>query len=204
MSNYSVVRDISQEMRRRIYNALEATPDNDFGLPPIEQAIALEPPGDRISDNTTQLSLFLYHIEVDPYNRNQLRLRIAPDGLLRPPLPLHLHYLVTPLNDSEDDNLLMLGRILQHFHFHPALDSIDGTPIGDSFGGGVSELRILFESLPIANLYTLWNMIESPYRLSLTFSVTPVAIDSDLGVAQGTRVIETHTVVGEIGRNGQS
>ena len=84
MSNYSVVRDISQEMRRRIYTALETTPDNDFGLPTIEQAIALEPPGERISDNTTQLSLFLYHIEVDPHNRNQPRLRIAPDGLLRP------------------------------------------------------------------------------------------------------------------------
>jgi hypothetical protein len=176
MSNYNIIRDISEEMRRRIYTALDTTPDHDFGLPPPTEAIAFEPPGDRIRGNRTQLSLFLYHIEVDPHTRNQPDLRIAPDGLRRPPLPLNLHYLVTPLTDAEDDNHLMLGRILQHFHFRPALDSIAGVPIGDSFGGGV---------------------IESPYHLSVTFSVTPIAIDSDLGAVQGARVAEAHTVIGQ-------
>jgi hypothetical protein len=197
MSNYNIIRDISEEMRRRIYTALDTTPDHDFGLPPPTEAIAFEPPGDRIRGNRTQLSLFLYHIEVDPHTRNQPDLRIAPDGLRRPPLPLNLHYLVTPLTDAEDDNHLMLGRILQHFHFRPALDSIAGVPIGDSFGGGVSELRIAFESLPVTTLYTLWSMIESPYHLSVTFSVTPIAIDSDLGAVQGARVAEAHTVIGQ-------
>jgi hypothetical protein len=202
MSSYSIIRDISQEMRRRIYTALDETPDNDFGLPAIEQAIAFDPPGERIRENNTVLSLFLYHLEFDPYNRNQPKLRIPPDGLLRPPIPLHLHYLVTPLIEAESDNLLMMGRILQHFYFQPTVSSIDGIPIGDSFGGGVSELRITFESLPVSNLYTLWSMIESPYRLSLSFSVMPIAIDSDRGVAQGEPVVETQAVVGKKNRNG--
>ena len=57
MSRYDIIRDVSEEMRRRIYAALDNAPDNDFNLGSIDQAISLLPPGDRIRPNTVRLSV---------------------------------------------------------------------------------------------------------------------------------------------------
>jgi hypothetical protein len=187
---------VSEELRRRVFDSLNDAPDNDFSLTNITQAISLSPPDSRITGNSTMLSIFCYHLAYNPHNHNQMPLRIPPNGVRQPPMALHLHYMMTPLQSSEDLNQLMLGRILQHFHFNPVIDSIEGIPLDDSFGGANQRYIVKFTELNLNDLQTLWTMLDEPYRLCATFSVRSVAIDSDKGAVIGAPVEEMHTVVG--------
>ena len=90
MSNFSVIHDVTLELRRQIFEALATTPDTDFGITSID-SLTLGSPGETL-DNLTVASLFLYHLEIDAHLRNQ---RLLPDAgrddrFHRPPLPLRL------------------------------------------------------------------------------------------------------------------
>ena len=204
MSRYSVIQDTTIELRRRIHTALRSDPDADFDLhdEPAED-ITLAPPADEVEGNP-RLSIYLYRIEPDGNLRNQRFLPIGQNGLRYPPLALALHYLITPLDDAEEQNHLMLGRIAQHFHDRPMVDQLNGQPLGDSFGGASPALRVSLEPLTLEQLTQLWSAFDTGLRLSLSYDVRVVAVDTDLALVAASRVAETHTVVGPLSREGES
>lgn len=195
MSNYTIIHDTSLELRRRIYNALDATPDADFGLSNDQSDITLSPPRDQMQGNP-HLSLYLYRIDQDGHLRNQPWLPDQQTGQRFPPLPLKLCYLITPLENDEDQNQLMLGRILQYFHDQPVLDSLNGIPLDNSYGGNSAEMRVTFEALPMEELSQIWNALRTNFRLSAAYSVRIVTVDSAQAVAEARRVVSAHAVVG--------
>ena len=198
MSSHTVIHDISIELRRRIHAALEATPNTDFNLTTVEQDIILSPPRDP-SSGPPLLSLYLYHIEPDPHLRNQRYLNTGPDGLRFPPLALQLHYLVTALDDEEENNHLVLGRVLQHFHDQPFLTELNGTPLDTSHGATSPAARITQEMLTLEELSRVWIALRSVYQLSLAYKVQVVAVDSAQTEIEARRVHELHTIVGRKG-----
>jgi hypothetical protein len=70
LSSFSIIHDTALEMRRRIFAALEATPDTDFGLNGSIDRIRIAGPAEDLP-NGTVAALFLYHIEIDKHLRNQ-------------------------------------------------------------------------------------------------------------------------------------
>jgi hypothetical protein len=195
MSSYSIVQDTTRALRRLIYDALDTAPDTDFGMTAPEADITMVRPGGTVQ-GTPKVSLFLHCLRPDAHLRNQNMLPAGDSGLRIPPMALELHYLVTPLADDEDDNQLMLGRVLQHFHDAPYLDELDAGPLDDSFGGGSTALRIALEPLTTGELYEVWSALDTPYRLSVSYLVRTVCIDSSRGQTAANRVVEAHTVVG--------
>lgn len=195
MSNYTIIQDTTLELRRRIYAALDSAPDADFGLSNPESDVTLSPPRDQMQGNP-HLSLYLYRIDQDGHLRNQPWLPDQQTGLRFPPMPVKLCYLITPLERDEDQNQLMLGRIIQHFHDQPVLDILDGVPLGNSHGGNSPEMRITFEALSMEELSQIWNALRTNYRLSAAYGIRIVTIDSAQAVAEARRVTATHAVVG--------
>lgn len=195
MSQFTILQDISRELRRRIHAALSTAPDADLGLSNPETDITLSPPADDLQ-GSPRLSLYLYHVEPDAHLRNQRELAVGRDGLRFPPLAVQLRYLVTPLAEEEEHNQLMLGRILQHFHDAPFIASLEGTPLDNSHGGNSPQLRITVEPLSMEELANVWQSLDAHYRLSLSYLVRTVTIDSDQGVREAKRVVEAHTGVG--------
>ncbi|MFC4260991.1 DUF4255 domain-containing protein [Marinobacter lacisalsi] len=193
MSAYSIIEGTSTELRRQIFEALDSAPDTDFSLTDPASNITLDAPGGDLSSQFV-VSLYLYHIDQNRHLRNQPPLRTGSDELRRPPLPLQLRYLVTPL-DSETNNHLMLGRILQHCHDHPTIDSIEGRPLDTSHGGASSEIRIRLESLTLEQLAQIWNAFNQPFRLATVLLVEAVVIDSALSPEKHAPVRDTYTVV---------
>ena len=110
--------------------------------------------------------------------------------------PIKLCYLITPLEREEDQNQLMLGRIIQRFHDQPVLESLGGTPLDNSHGGNSPEMRITFEALSMEELSHIWNALRTNYRLSTAYSVHVVTVDSAQAIAEAKRVVSAHTVVG--------
>jgi hypothetical protein len=198
MSNFSVIHDVSIELRRQIFEALAATPDTEFGVTSVER-VTLKSPGETMENNTVA-SLFLYHLDIDAHLRNQRPLPDASrdDRFHRPPLPLLLRYIFTPVGDDETENQLLLGRVLQHFHDFPSFPSLSGKSIGNSRGAASPELRVVPDLLPVEQLTQLWNAFSAPYRTVISLLVEVVALDSGLPPAQRRRVEEMLPGVGQM------
>lgn len=201
MADFSIVQAISAELRRQIVETLDATPDSDFGLAGNPDRIAAESPASELPADTVA-SLYLYRVEIDPNLRNQRPLpdRSNPDLFHRPPLPLRLRFLLTPIQPDENTNLLVLGRVIQHFDANPVFDSVLGSPVGDGHGGAPARLRVQFEMLSLSELTQLWSAFSTPFRLSVTLLVDIAAIESGRSPIPVRRVEEMVEVTGQIGR----
>lgn len=198
MSNFSVIHDASIELRRQIFRAFETTVDVDFALGGDVDRITLTSPGETL-DDTAVASLYLYHVDVDKHLRNQRPLPdpAADDLFRRPPLPLQLRYLFTPVDGNELTNQLLLGRLIQHFHDFPSFNALSGDPIGDSHGGASPELRVRPDMLSIEQLAQMWNAFSTPYRVAVSLMVEVVAIDSAQPPARVRRTESLVTASGQ-------
>jgi hypothetical protein len=196
MSSYAILHDVSRELRRRIFDALNSAPETVFALGDPESISLRAPNEPRVAGQVA--SCYLYHVEVDQHLRNRPPLpdRDDPDRWRRPPLPLKLRYLLTPVDDDESNNHLLLGRVVQHFHDEPSFAVADGRPIGDSFGGANAELRVRPDLLAMEQLAQIWNAFGTAYRLSLSLLVEIVAVDSGQPPYRQPRVREAVTAVG--------
>lgn len=197
MSSFSIIHDTGLELRRQIFEALEATPDTDFGLAGSIDRIQIAPPGDELPDNTLAV-LFLYHIDIDKHQRNQRPLPHRGDATLqrKPPLPLQFRYMFAPLSDDDRINHLVLGRVFQRFYDEPMVTMLGDAPVGDSFGGASPALRVKPDMLTVEQLSQLWNALSTPYRLSMSLLVDAAAIDSGLPPRRVPRVEELLPAVG--------
>lgn len=198
MASFALLQDVSAELRRQIFDALEATPDTDFGLQGSIDRITLQSPGATLPSNVVA-SLYLYHLEIDPNLRNQPYLpdRASADLFRRPPLPLQLRYLFTPIDSDEALNQLLLGRVLQHFHDFPSFADAAGTPIGDAFGSASPEVRVKPDLLSLEQLSQMWNAFSQPYRVALSLLVEVVALDSGQPPRRRGRVGDLLSVTGK-------
>lgn len=196
MSNFSIIRDASRELRARLFRALTNVPDVDFGFSDVTTDIILSAPDSDVPASA-RLSVYLYCIEADGQLRNQPALSLGPTGLVRAPLALRHQYLITPLQADEEQNHLILGRIMQALHDQPSILTLDGTPLDDSRGGGSPALRLSMQPMRLEDIARIWHAMGSDYRLSVAYEMHTVMIDSALDPVSADRVSESHILVGQ-------
>ncbi len=193
MSGHTTIQDTSFELRQKIHAALADTPATDFGLSTVDRDIVLSPPSEVVV-GPPLLSVYLYHIEPDPHLRNQPSVRTATDELRFPPLALQLHYLITGLEAEEDQNQLLLGRVLQHFHDNPILMDI-GLP-GSGAATARFQARITLEMLSLEELTRIRSALRSGFQLSLCYKVQTILVESGRPDTRTSPVREIHSLVG--------
>src|ERR1700692_1912893 len=77
------------------------------------------------------LSLWLYRLIRDEQTLNRPPVRPSPTTIRRPPLPVRLHYLMTPIisgatgGGNPETEQHVLGRVLQTFNDKPRLSGAD-------------------------------------------------------------------------------
>ena len=193
MSAFTVINDVTVELRRRIYQAMTTAQGVTLGFTSESSNIILSPPQETNEANA-KLSLYLYHVGINNALRNQNLLPQAgkSDELRLPPLPIELRYICTPIDD-EETNQLMIGRLLQFVYDESSVSTINNVPLGDSFGGASSELRITPDLMNVEQLSQLWNAFSQPFRLSMSFQVDVIAIDSVKAPIVAPRVTEMFT-----------
>jgi len=114
----------------------------------------------------TVLSVFLYLVEVDTSSRHEPYRRIstgAPSSA--PPLPLNLHFLVTPIASQSDDAHLLLNAAMDILHRTPVV------PI-DSPSEEKKTLEVTLNPLSLEEVTRLWIAMGTPYRLSVSYKAT--------------------------------
>jgi hypothetical protein len=140
------------------------------------------------------VSVWLYRVLRDDHRLNDPpRLRPRPDGdvdVIPPPLPLRLHYLITPLAaDAPDTEQKILGRVMQLMHSRPLLA---GTALQGDLAGTDSELCVRLESLSLEELTRIWDALEGSYQLSISYEVTLANIESVLLPGRAPLVESVH------------
>jgi hypothetical protein len=178
----TALRDTSVSLQTLIENTLSADPDVQALLPPGDTLnVSLNTPDEMDKANEQGLSLWLYRLVRDDNLLNDPPRRLAPDRLRPPPLPMRLHYFVTPVFErmqgvaAPEFEQTLLGKVLQLFHEIPQLRG--GMLIG-ALASRDLEITVRLETLALDELSRVWDSLERSYQLSLSYEVAVVPIDS--------------------------
>jgi hypothetical protein len=145
------------------------------GLP--SPTVKLATPTELDHGELSGMSVWLYRVAREEHRYNDGPLRPDPHYLRRAPLPVRLHYLITPVGLTAEIEQELLGMVLQSFHDHPTLL---GTDLTGAFGGTDVELTVRLEPLSLEEITRAWEALASPYRLSLSYEVSVVFIESKI------------------------
>lgn len=157
-------------------------------------------PPDRARNGAAgnQVNLFLYHTAVNPSWRNMdVPWRVKPGESGHAPLPLNLYYLLTVYSgENEDDvdltsdpnrllgNHRLLGQAMRILHDHPLLTAAEINnilPADDQTDfpyDQVENVRITPQPLTLDEMSRVWTGFQTQYRLSMTYEVSVVLIES--------------------------
>lgn len=188
------IRATSVTMRELLREALDG--DVDLGVLFSSGAgggmvVTLDTPEEMVDVGDEGVSIWLYRIQRDCETLNRPPRRIAPDQIERPPLPLRLHYLVTPIVDratrpqASELEQHILGKALQVYH---DVATLRGALLRDDLTGAAIEAFVRLEPLSLEEITRVWDALEVPYQLSVSYEVSVVPIHSGLAVADTTPV----------------
>jgi hypothetical protein len=185
----TAVRDCSSSLRGYVDAALQSDVDLSPYFNPLDPSpdaigtmiVTLNNPEELAETEQEGVSIWLYLVERDPETLNEPPRRIGRDHLLQRPLPLRLHYLVTPQVNHEtrtqatELEQLILGKILQIFHTDGCLS---GARLVNTLSGQPYEFYVRLEPLPLEQITRVWDALERPYELCVSYEVSIVPIDS--------------------------
>lgn len=138
------------------------------------------PPTELGAITAALVGLFLYRVEMNPFLANLDWKRTSSTQLVAPPCGLNMHYLITPYGPDQIEIQKTLGEVIRVFHEYPVIDAADPL-LSPDLAGMTEELRIVPHPLPLNDMLELWKSFDKlSYRLSLTYEVSAVLIDSGL------------------------
>jgi Pvc16 N-terminal domain len=145
--------------------------------------VSLNTPKEMIDKSLEGVSVWLYRVIQDEETLNAPPQRQGFGSIKRIPLPMRLHYLITPIVDKKDPirgpekEQFILGKILQIFHDCPKLRGAD---LKDDYSGTEVELNVRLESLNLEEITRIWEAVEGSYQLSVSYEVGVVNIESGI------------------------
>lgn len=176
MSDYTSLSAASLALQRLLQE--EITQSTDPQLNGVD--VFLYSPKRMKEENEEGISLWLYRVNREPDTLNRPPERTATNRLRHQPLPLTLHFLITPMLAEPQDEQAVLGKIVQVLHDNAI---VRGAQVGPVLGADGTELHIALDGLTLEELARVWDVLKEPYQLSVCYLVQTVAIDSDLDAA---------------------
>jgi hypothetical protein len=202
MSDYRVLQDISLQLRRLLYESLRGN-DPIGTLFSSENNISLDSPAriaDRSAPNADQarLSLYLYQVTPNAHINNHPMIAAGPGRQQHPPLSLNLYYLLTPVCQMPEDNLVVLGRCAQIL---AANATIQAAFLDSWLRPDPPEVRVTINPVSLEELTRIWNAFSEAYRLSMCYVVQAVSIDSAQAPQEeppvSERLLDMHQIVAQ-------
>ena len=117
-------------------------------------SVELKSPKEMHFDQDTGISVWMYRVTRNEHILNQPAERIGVNQVRRQPLPVNLHYLVTPMMSDPLDEQELLGRVLEALNDHPVLS---GANLAGALLGSQSEFRIALETPTLEELTRVWD-----------------------------------------------
>jgi hypothetical protein len=172
VSSYNNLNSASKTLANRIWNGIKDDKQINAIINSPEQISYLSPKDAQAK--AAQISVFLYNVTELTSMRNQPQTTKNPS---KPPLYLNLRYLITPLTQSVENDQIVLGKIMQLFAETPVLRRSD---LQGSLSETGDDLKITLDALAADDLNKLWTMLSTPYKLSVSYTMYPVRIESSV------------------------
>lgn len=192
MSNALAIAAVTTSLVNLISTKIGADPAQNL---PSGIGVTAQPPDAANNDTnfTHQVNLFLYHAMPNAAWRN-MPIPARGDSA-QPPLALNLYYMITAYarekGDTGDiDSHNLLGRVMRVLLDHPVLSSADITMPGSDVENQVDRIRITMQPLTIEELYRLWTGFQTQYRLSVSYEVSVILIESSRAVSTPLPVLK--------------
>ena len=134
------------------------------------------------------VTIFLYHVAINPEMRNGPSApSFSVPGL--PPLPLDLRFLITPWTKDTRDAYRIIGAVAQVLNDHAVLGF--GQLLGDGVWSPDDTVELMMESLPVGELFDIWDPSDIPFKLSLSYLARVIGIDSSISRAAAPVAVAT-------------
>ena len=128
------------------------------------------------------LTIFLFEVGEDPSARNRPHIRETepPNMKIRkPPMALLLRYLLTSWGGDAVTQQKILGRAMQTLYDKAILSGPD-LQGGDMVLKNTDEaLKVTLSPMTLEEHTRVWNAVQKPYRLSVSYEVRVVNLDSE-------------------------
>ena len=176
MSNPLAIAAVTRTMQRILEKGFEEDQELSGLL------ITTQPPDKARTGTTNQVNLFLYQTAPNAAWRNQPMPHVKQGETGQPPLALDLHYLLTAYGQGDNDlnGHHVLGRAMSIYNDTPLLgrkrlhDLFPTSDVGDQ----PERIRITPTTLSVDEMSKLWNTFQVQYRISATYRVSVVLIES--------------------------
>jgi len=183
-----VISAVSETLEARLAAGLST-----LGAPaPTAQLHNLVTP---VTSDPPTVTLFLYEIVEDPSVRNRAKTTRVVNGdlrILKQPLGLCLHYMVTAWGGDRHTEQRMLGRVLQVL-FDDAI--LDGLELSGVLARMPAQLHVSLAALQLEDRARVWSAIGQTYRLSVNYEVRVVNVNAETETS-ATPVRERHNALG--------
>jgi Pvc16 N-terminal domain len=167
----------SLSLKNELEKAFSEEPDLASDFDPGTFEISLNTPQEMIDLNLKGLSIWLYRLVPDEIRLNAPRIRSDDTRLENRPLPMRLHYLMTPIvnvtapNNGPEKEQRILGKVLQTFNDKPILR---GSDLQNSFVGTDVQLNLRLEPMSLEEITRVWDALGSSYQFCLSYEVTVI------------------------------
>ncbi|MGK7865354.1 DUF4255 domain-containing protein [Falsiroseomonas sp. E2-1-a4] len=190
----------SQTLQALLLADLQADPVLQLLFPPLgTSVVSIATPDGMVAQDLTGVSVWLYRVARDEQRLNQPPLRLPPDRVRPPPLPVRLHYLLTPVMRSSagdpapETDQHVLGAILRSFHSRPLLS---GSYLAGSLAGTDRQIAVRLENPGLEEIARIWDTLEQPYRASLCYEVGIIEVETARLDERGPLVLESAPSLG--------
>jgi hypothetical protein len=186
---YTALRATSRTLAKFLDTKFQADPllSGFFGGGMV---VSLATPQEMNEKPAEGLSVWLYRIIRDEQRLNDPPALISVSELQPAPLPVRLHYLITPVTNQQtgdpETEQLILGKVLQLFHSQSVLRGAD---LQAEFSGTETELRVRLEPQSLDEITRVWEALEGSYQLSVSYEVSVVNILPELEPQQVSPVL---------------
>lgn len=189
----TAIRDASVSLRTLLDSRLNADAEVKAMLPPgVTLAVSLNTPEEMGEADERGISLWLYRIVRDGATLNLPPRRVGPDRMRLTPMPVLLHYLVTPVFHglqgvpAPEFEQTLLGKVLQLFHETPC---VRGADLLGTLAAPDLELSVRLETLSLDDVTRVWDALDRSYQLCLSYEVSVVPIDARRDILSGPPVM---------------
>jgi hypothetical protein len=144
--------------------------------------VSINNPQEMAHAHDEGVSLWLYRVMRDADRLNVPNPRLGPFQSRFPSLPLRLHYLITPFVRASQANSAeleqrILGKVMQTFHDHARFRGAD---LQGDLAGTTQEVQVSLETLALEDIARIWNALNQPYQLSVSYEAAIVYIESEI------------------------